>query len=76
MKDDDNFIHNYYAQFLSSNNHEDVPSGSEYYSAERRGFYHKKVILDLLLNKSNNFEWKISLFFSRRQEIIITYGID
>ena len=36
----------------------------------------KKVILDLLLNKSNNFEWKISLFFSRRQEIIITYGID
>ena len=28
MNDDDNFIHKYYAPFLSSNNHEDVSSGS------------------------------------------------
>ena len=30
MKDIDNCIHNYYAPFFSSNNHEDVSSGSEY----------------------------------------------
>ena len=29
MNDDDNFIHKYYAPFLSSNKHEDVSSGSE-----------------------------------------------
>ena len=27
IKDDDNFIHKYYAPFLSSKNHEDVFSG-------------------------------------------------
>ena len=30
MNDDYNFIHKYYAPFLSSNNHEDISSGSEY----------------------------------------------
>ena len=30
MNDDDNFIHKYYAPFLSSKNHEYVYSGSEY----------------------------------------------
>ena len=30
MNYDDNYIHKYYAPFLSSNNHEDVSSGSEY----------------------------------------------
>ena len=29
MNDDENFIHKYYAPFLSSKNHEDVSSGSE-----------------------------------------------
>ena len=29
MNDNDNFIHEYYAPFLSSNNHEDVSSASE-----------------------------------------------
>ena len=28
--DDDKIFHKYYAPFLSSNNHEDVSSGSEY----------------------------------------------
>ena len=30
MKDDENFINKYYAQFLSSKDHEDVSSGSDY----------------------------------------------
>ena len=30
MNDDNNFIHKYYVPFLSSKNHEDVSSGSEY----------------------------------------------
>ena len=34
MNYDDNYMHKYYAQFLSSNNHEDVSSVSEYDSAK------------------------------------------
>ena len=30
INDDDNFIHKYYASFLSSKNHEGVSSRSEY----------------------------------------------
>ena len=63
MNDDDNFIHKYYAPFLSSKNHEDVSSGSEYDSAKRIFCLNKTIILDLLLNKSNSFEWQVSLLF-------------
>ena len=63
MNDDENFIHKYYAPFLSSKNHEDVSSGSRYDSAKRRVFCHKNIILDLLLNESNSFEWEVSLLF-------------
>ena len=55
MNDDDKFIHKYYAPFLSSKNHSDVSSGSEYDSAKRRFFCHKNIILYLLLNKSKRF---------------------
>ena len=36
MNDYDNFIHKYYAPFLSSNNHSDVSSVSEYDSEKQR----------------------------------------
>ena len=36
MNDNENDIHKYYAPFLSSNNHEDVFSGTEYDSVKRR----------------------------------------
>ena len=49
--DDDNFIHKYYAPFLSSKNHKDVPYGSEYYSEKQSVCRHKDIILYLLLNK-------------------------
>ena len=51
MNDDDNFIHKYYALFLSSKNYEDVSSVSEYDSAKERVFCNGNIILDLLLNK-------------------------
>ena len=35
MNDDDNFIHKYYAPFLSSNKYEDVSSGSEYFQLNK-----------------------------------------
>ena len=63
MNDDKKCIYKYYAPFLPSKNNEYVSSGSEYYSAKRRVSCHKKFILDLLLNKSNSFEWKVSLLF-------------
>ena len=50
MNDYDNSIYKYYATFLSSNNHEDVSSGSEYDSAKRRVCCNKNDILDFLLN--------------------------
>ena len=56
MNDDDNIIHKYYAPFLSSKNHEDVSSGSEYDLANRRVRQDKKIILDLLLSKPKRFE--------------------
>ena len=59
MNDDETFIHKYYAPFLSSNNHEDVSSGSEYDSAKRRIRRNINIILDLLLNKSKSFEWQV-----------------
>ena len=74
MNDDENYIHKYYAPFLLSKNHEDVSSGTEYDSAKRRVCHQENVILYLLLKKPNSFEWQVSLlFFSHRQEIIITY---
>ena len=51
MNDDDTFIQKYYAPFLSSNNHEDASSGSEYDPAQRRVCRNKKSVFDLLLNK-------------------------
>ena len=44
-------IDKYYAQFLSSKNHEDISSGSEYDSAKQRVHRNKNIILDLLLYK-------------------------
>ena len=58
-----NYIHKYYALFLLSKNHKDVSSGSEYDSAKKRVSRQKNNILDLLLNKSNIFEWNVSLLF-------------
>ena len=46
MNDDDNYIHNCYAQFLSSNNHEDLISGTEYDSEKRMVCHQKNVMLD------------------------------
>ena len=63
MNDDDNFMHKYYAPFLSSKNHADVSYGSEHVSSKRRFCCHKNIILDLLLNISKSFEWHISLLF-------------
>ena len=57
------FIHKYYASFLSSNNNEDISSGSEYDSVKRRARLHLKTVLDLLLNKSNIFECQVSMLF-------------
>ena len=51
MNDDENFIRKYYTQFLPSNNHEDISSGSEYDSVKQRLRSNKKIILDLLLNE-------------------------
>ena len=45
MNNDDNFICKYYAQFLSSKNHEDVSSGSEYDSSKRRFHHNKKLFI-------------------------------
>ena len=36
INDDDNYMHKYYAPYLSSKNNEDLSSGSEYDSAKRR----------------------------------------
>ena len=44
-------------------NHEDVSSESYYDSAKRKSHYHKIIILDLLLKKSNSFECQVSLLF-------------
>ena len=55
MNDDNNFIHKYYVPFLSSKNHADLSSGSEYDSAKRTVCHHKNIILDLILNKSKSF---------------------
>ena len=63
MNDDGYFIHKYYAPFLPSKNNGDVSSRSEYDSAKQRVSHNKKIILDLLLNKSKSFEWKVSLLF-------------
>ena len=54
MNDYDNSLHKYYAPFLSSKNHEDVFSGSEYDLAKKRVFPHKQIILDLIFNKSRS----------------------
>ena len=61
MNDDDNYMHKYYATFLSSKNHEDVSSGSEYDSVKLRFFCNKNIILNLLLNIF--FKWQVSLLF-------------
>ena len=36
MKNDESFIHKYYAPFLSSKNNEDVSSGSEYVQLNKK----------------------------------------
>ena len=58
MNDGDNSMHKYYAPFLSSKNHEDESSGSEYNSAKRRVCHQ---------NKDYGF------FCSERHKIVITY---
>ena len=63
MNYDENFIHKYYAPFLSSKNHEDVSSSSEYNSAKQTFCCHENIILDLLLKKPKSFEWWVSLLF-------------
>ena len=50
MNDDDNYIHKYYATFLSSNIHEYISS------AKRKVCHQKNTILDLLLMKPKSFE--------------------
>ena len=50
-----NYMHKYYAPFLSSNNHLYVSSGSEYNSDKRRVCCNKKVPLDSIINESNSF---------------------
>ena len=55
MNDNETFIHKHYAPFLTSNNNEDVSSGSEYYSEKRRVRCNKKINMGLLLKKSKNF---------------------
>ena len=42
MNDYENYMHKYYAPFLSSNKHEDVSSGSEYDSVKQRVCCNKK----------------------------------
>ena len=59
MNNDHNFMHKYYAQFLSSKNHEDVSSGSEYDSEKRRVHQNKDIILNLMLNKSKSLECQL-----------------
>ena len=59
MKDNETFIHKYYAPFLSSKNPEDVSSGSEYDSAKWIFFRNKQIILDWFSNKSKSFEWQV-----------------
>ena len=44
MNDDDNFIHIYYAPFLSSENHEDIYLRSYYDSAKRIFCQNKNII--------------------------------
>ena len=56
MNDYDNFIHKYYASFLSSKNNEDVSSGSESNSAKRTVCCHKNIIFYFLINRSKSFE--------------------
>ena len=56
MNGDNISIHKYYAPFLPWNNNEDVSSGSEYDQDKRRVRRNKKIILNLLLNKSNSFK--------------------
>ena len=63
MNDDDNYIHKYYAPFLSSNNYEDVFLGTEHDSEKWMVCRQKNAILDLLLKKSKSFEWHISFWF-------------
>ena len=69
-------FHKYYAPFLSSKNYEGVSTGIDYDSVEHIFCCHKNIILDLLLDKSKSLEWRISLFFSQGQEIIVTYVPD
>ena len=63
INNDEHFIHKYYVPFLPSKNNEDVSSKSEYHTAKRRVRRHKKIILDLLLNKPKSFEWQVSFLF-------------
>ena len=55
MNEDEHFIHKYNEPFLPSKNNGDLSSGSKYDSAKRRVRRNEKIILDLLLIKSNIF---------------------
>ena len=63
MNYDEHFIHKYYAPFLRSKNNEDVSSGSGYDSAKRIVRRNERIILDLILNQSQSFEFQVSLLF-------------
>ena len=63
MNYDEHFIHKYYAPFLPSNNHEDISSGSQYDSEKRRVRCNKRIILDLLLNKSKILNGRYHSYF-------------
>ena len=54
-----NITHHFYHQIKN----EELSFGSEYDLAKLRVRRNKIIIFDLLLNKSNIFEWKVSLLF-------------
>ena len=54
-------------QFLSSNNHEDVPTVIEYDSVKRRVCHHKNFILGLLLLNQIVFNRRYQFFCSWQQ---------
>ena len=66
---DNNYIHKYYASFLSSKNNEDLSLGSEYDAEKQICFRLKNIILVLLLKQSNSFKCQVSLLLLLLAEI-------
>ena len=64
MNEDDNVIHKCYAPFLSSNNHEEVYSESEYASAKQNICRIKNTILDIILKKPKILNVRYHCYFS------------